>query len=142
VSDAATLRARLGTLVNKRRVTLGLSVTRAARRAGIHRVTWASIEQGLRDTQEHNYGPVEQALGWAEGSIERILAGGQPALEGEVPTSAMDLGALVRMLQEVLNSKFSSDSKVSMIRDLVDEAASYVAVDDNANKRAPDSSTG
>lgn len=100
------------------------------------------MENGSRETHSYSYSSIERALGWAEGSIEAVRAGGEPVLQAAPPVPDMDLGALVRMVSEVLDSKFSSATKVSMIRDLIDEAAAYAEPDDNANKRAPDSSTG
>src|SRR6185369_5378422 len=75
-SDQA--RQRLGELVLARRHELGLSLREAARRAGIMRPTWTGMEHGSRRTAAYNFAAIERALDWRPGSIEAVLAGGQP----------------------------------------------------------------
>jgi transcriptional regulator with XRE-family HTH domain len=85
-------RHQLGTLVAERRQELGLSVSRAAADAGIHRTTWAGLETGMRETESYNYGPVERVLRWRAGSVESVLRGGNPAiLEQELPAATSDV---------------------------------------------------
>lgn len=66
--------------MHERRRALGLSVSAAARKAGINRATWTAIEDASRDTETYNYGPVERVLDWAPGSIDDIVAGGESTL--------------------------------------------------------------
>lgn len=105
-------RERLGRLVYERRRALGLSIARAARDAGINRATWTAIEDASRDTETYNYGPVERVLGWASGSIDDILDGGEPTLQiptsvaepemarpAETPTPQVEDEAIVKVMQ-------------------------------------------
>jgi hypothetical protein len=73
-------RRRLGALISRRRNELSLSLTAAAKAAGIHRDTWTGLERAERTTEPYIYGRFERVLGWSPGSIERILAGGDPEL--------------------------------------------------------------
>lgn len=70
--------ARLGRVVADRRLELGLSVRAAAARAGINRATWGTLEDGDRRLSKHLWTAVEEALFWEPGSIDRIIAGGDP----------------------------------------------------------------
>lgn len=76
-----TPRQRLGGLVALRRKELALSMRAAADAAGIGRPTWTALEQASRETEAYIYARVERVLGWKLGSIEVVLAGGQPLVE-------------------------------------------------------------
>src|SRR3954453_21941659 len=89
-SDQA--RQRLGELVLARRHELGLSLREAARRAGIMRPTWTGMEHGSRRTAAYNFAAIERALDWRSGSIEAVLAGGQPHTS-LAPTSSTEASA-------------------------------------------------
>lgn len=71
---------RLGRLVVAARVAQGMhNRERLAKAGGFSTRFLGDIERGRRD----NYDPVylallEQALGWKSGSIDRVLAGGEP----------------------------------------------------------------
>lgn len=69
---------RLGELIRKRRLQLGLSMRAAAIAAGVNRTTWATAETGGRRTTEHLLPGIERTLRWAPGSIDLVLAGGNP----------------------------------------------------------------
>jgi transcriptional regulator with XRE-family HTH domain len=73
-------RQRLGLLVVARRKELGLSIREAARRAGVMRPTWTGLEEGSRRTADYNFAAMERTLRWSTGSIEAVLAGGEPAV--------------------------------------------------------------
>lgn len=75
------LRTRLARMVEDRRKSLSLSISRAAREAGIDRGTWTGLERGSRQTEEYNYAGIERALKWASGSIDDIVAGGEPTVQ-------------------------------------------------------------
>lgn len=62
------------------RKTLKISGSEAARRAGVHRLTWRAWEKGEADPEEHNWPRIEQVLGWAPGDVARIRN------EGKAPT--------------------------------------------------------
>lgn len=50
------------------------------------RGTWSSAETAERRTAEYHYAGIETALQWAPGSIDAILAGGEPtALVAQSP---------------------------------------------------------
>jgi transcriptional regulator with XRE-family HTH domain len=76
--------SRLGRLVRDRRTELGLTQAEVHTAGGPSPATLYLLETGGRDS----YRPqvlrrLERALGWRAGSVRRVLAGGQPMLEGE-----------------------------------------------------------
>jgi transcriptional regulator with XRE-family HTH domain len=118
-------RARLGEHVRRRRVALGLSVARAARQAGINRATWAAVEDNSRETEPYNYGLIERALDWTEGSIEAILDGGEPSLIKAKAADGASMNAsraerAIRKIEEVLDFRGIDNSmRVNTIRGIV-----------------------
>lgn len=76
--DEQRHRARLASMIEARRMELGISGSKAAQAAGIDRATWSSAEKGERATQPHNWAGIERALAWKPGSIKAILDGGEP----------------------------------------------------------------
>jgi hypothetical protein len=79
MSDAAeTDRQRLGRLVRLRRRFLRLSLSEAARRAGVNRATWTGVEQRATDAEDYTYAGVEAALEWKPGSVAAVLRGEEP----------------------------------------------------------------
>lgn len=78
-------RARLAQAIRSRRQQLRLTQSEAAIRAGVMRNTWIGAESGGRATQGRHYAGIETALGWASGSIDAILAGGDPAPGDPLP---------------------------------------------------------
>jgi hypothetical protein len=86
-------RERLARYIRERRQELRLSETEATKRAGFgSRNTWAGAEGGSRDLRSQNYAGIERALEWSAGSVERILAGGEPGIH-HVRTAHDDAGA-------------------------------------------------
>lgn len=71
-------RHRLGKLVERRRIELGLSVRAAAKLAGIDRATWAALEDGSRLTQDRHYAGIERALQWPTSYVQSIASGEHP----------------------------------------------------------------
>lgn len=67
---------RLARVVRARRLERGLARKTAA---GVAPDTWKRIESGQR-LRAMSYAKVDQALDWAVGSCEAILAGGEPTL--------------------------------------------------------------
>jgi hypothetical protein len=70
---------RLGHLVVSRRVALGFR-TRIDLASSLQFTvrTLADIEHGVRKASPGTYAMLENKLGWAPGSIDAILAGGEP----------------------------------------------------------------
>lgn len=104
MSDDAGL-ARLGRLVTARRKKLRLSVETAAKRGGINRLTWRSIEAGEeRDRRDTTFPGVEHALEWETGSVDRILRGDEPVeIEppaAQVPDTVEDAARLLRLVRD------------------------------------------
>jgi hypothetical protein len=116
---------------------LGLSVSKAARDAGISRTTWIAVEAGSRETQSYNYAPIERVLRWEPGSIEAVLAGGEATPVVVQGTARADLGlvaaargvvddarrdgpeAILAGIAEILSSRFGPAAKVAMIEDVM-----------------------
>ena len=76
--------SHLGRLVRERRTDIGLTQAEVQSAGGPSPATLYLIEAGRRGS----YRPqvlrrLERALGWRAGSVRRVLAGGQPTLEGE-----------------------------------------------------------
>lgn len=71
-------RDRLAARMRNRRIALRMTKTDAASRTGVARNTWSDAEEGVRDVQTKMYAGIEAALRWEPGSVQRILAGGEP----------------------------------------------------------------
>jgi hypothetical protein len=79
-------RARLAELMDQRRRELQPKLTwdQVALKAGIHRETLRQIRNGTStDIRPLSAAGIEDALGWKHGSIDAILAGGEPTPIGE-----------------------------------------------------------
>lgn len=74
-------RRRLGMLIKQRRAELGLSKLRAVQAAGVGRDTWSGAEDATRETDVRSLRKIERVLRWQPGSINAILAGGDPTPE-------------------------------------------------------------
>lgn len=71
---------QLARAVRERRLKLGLSVRAAAKKAGVDRNTWMSVEDGSRTLSDRNYAKFESALDWPDGTIDsRMNADQAPA---------------------------------------------------------------
>ncbi|WP_394262223.1 multiprotein-bridging factor 1 family protein, partial [Trueperella sp.] len=69
---------RVGERVVERRTALGMNQRDLARAADVTATTVRSLEQDRRWPQDVNRAKIEQALGWAPGSLEAIRDGGEP----------------------------------------------------------------
>jgi transcriptional regulator with XRE-family HTH domain len=96
--------ARMVTAVKERRLALGLSAREAANQAGINRATWSTMEGGERRLSRHLWSPVERVLLWEPGSIEQILAGGDPTPQEDQPVPAKPSPPSGPDLEEELNA--------------------------------------
>lgn len=118
MADPDQQRTRLGQLVEQRRKTLGLSLSAAARAAGVNRATWVGIERLTRRTAEYNYAVIERVLGWAAGSVDTILTGGEPtALAKDRPRPSSP--QVVTDVEMVSRLDLPAAARLAMIRRIV-----------------------
>lgn len=73
---------RLGDAVRQRRQSLGLTITGAAKAAGISHITWIRVEKG-EPVRPLTWAAVERTLRWAPGSCRAAATGGEPRLIDE-----------------------------------------------------------
>jgi transcriptional regulator with XRE-family HTH domain len=91
--NASHGQSRLGEQIKERRLGLGLSQSEAARVSGLGRRTWIRLENGTSEAEKYTLTRVEDTLGWARGSAEAVLAGGEPAVVAHRPQLTLpDLG--------------------------------------------------
>jgi len=114
--------SRLGPRVTARRGSLGLSREQLAERAGVDASTIAAIETEARPRRAQTIGRLERALGWAEGSGLRIVAGGEPEVVNDADhvASTARRGAGITVddpsIRAILDHPgFSNDEKVDML---------------------------
>ena len=78
---------RLGEIIVERRLALGWTQVKFSIAAGVSTMVISDMENGRRaDYQIATLVKVQNALGWATGSIQDILAGGNPT-ERTSPTT-------------------------------------------------------
>lgn len=118
VVDTTEARERLGQIVSDRRRTLGLSLSAAARAAGIDRATWTGMERGTRRTEEYNYASIDRALRWAPGSVDRVLAGGEP--EPQEPSRSIPQMDLVYEVRQVITLDVADHTKLELVQRVLD----------------------
>jgi Helix-turn-helix domain len=108
-------RQRLGLFVVARRKELGLSIREAARRAGVMRPTWTGLEEGSRRTADYNFAAMERTLSWGPGSIEAVLAGGDPMVvdSEDTPGYVRETAAVTNGLDAPIPSDLGEDSVVA-----------------------------
>lgn len=134
-------RARLGSLIRQRRLELRLSEREAVKLAAIARNTWSGAEKGRTRTAEHNWPGIEQALRWAPGSIEAILAGGEPTIEeSQRPPSRVPTGdELADEIERIRHLPISAAARRRMIETIVslfEEAAAETEESDSQARTA------
>lgn len=121
-------RERLAVAVKSRREHLGISVSAAARAAGIHRATWTGLEAATKETERYIYGPIERVLRWEPGSIDAIVGGGEPTalpeptrpLPGLAHDEPLALLDLPHELRRILRMDRPDNIKLAMIARLLD----------------------
>lgn len=89
--------ARLGTALAAARDQAGLTQADVARRLGVGKSTIQSIERGVtRAKPTPSIRVYAQLVGWTEGSVEQVLAGGEPVTGDsnveQLPTAAVEAG--------------------------------------------------
>jgi DNA-binding XRE family transcriptional regulator len=75
--------AQLGQLVRTRREVLQMTQRDASLAAGISDTTWFSVEQGKK-VSNRTLARVERAMRWPVGTIDAVLKGERPPLEGQM----------------------------------------------------------
>jgi transcriptional regulator with XRE-family HTH domain len=97
-----------------RRKELGLSMSEAARIAGVHRLTWRSWEKASSRPEDFNHVNIERTLQWEPGSVASKLRGGavverRPTIEDDrlavLTASRDDLVKTARMIEEANGSR-------------------------------------
>ncbi|GLY80778.1 hypothetical protein Airi01_090450 [Actinoallomurus iriomotensis] len=94
--------------VRDRRRQLGLSMSAAARAAGIEREAWASLESRSRPTVEFSQETeerIEWVLQWAPGSLWSIALCGTPVVPDASSAASSDLDPSVRTTEPVPPSR-------------------------------------
>lgn len=103
--------ARLDALMNERRLELGLRWGTVAELADISVQTLGAVRKGSNPPSDLTKRGIEKALQWETGSINHILAGGEPILDGRPPqtlttTAGDDLATALAIVRE-LEAKFA-----------------------------------
>ena len=81
---------RLDRAIDARRLDLGLSWVQLAATAGISDVSLRNFRKGRGTPNALSKRRLEAALQWAAGSVDELLAGGQPIALGEVAVGEGD----------------------------------------------------
>ncbi|MFE3452449.1 helix-turn-helix domain-containing protein [Nonomuraea sp. NPDC059194] len=120
---------RLGTAIRQRRTDLDLGQAEVAQRAGISISTLSALERAKQDDYEdRTLARVEDALGWARGSVDAIKAGGKasllddagrPTYRVEIPTGRVDVKAWVETYRQV---DALPEEKLQVLNRLIAEA--------------------
>lgn len=87
-SSQSAERERLALLMDDRRRELRLTWDQVAAAAGVNRETLRLIRQGDGQLRPLTKDGIEDALQWQRGSIDAILAGGDPTPIGQRPAPA------------------------------------------------------
>lgn len=103
-----------------RRRQLGLSTRAAAAAAQIDRTTWATAESGTRLIAVYNRAGVERVLGWEPGSVDAVLAGGEPKLLPKTPAAQTADERLAAEVERIKGLPMSAEARLRMISALVD----------------------
>ncbi len=124
----------LAEAVTARRVELGLSVRAIVPGSGISRTTWIAIEEGSRRLSRHLWGALERRLGWATGSVQAIINGGEatpieatasPAAAPMTTTSESTSGGRVEMdlsaeVDRIKSLDVDTDTKIMLVQAIVE----------------------
>lgn len=83
-----------GEVVSARRRQIGADVAELARQAQVDVKTIRSLEAGERMPRDSTKAKIERALNWSPGSIDAILAGGDPVVADEGPPMTTEEAAI------------------------------------------------
>lgn len=104
---------RLDHAIEARTIELGISYVELAVRAGLSEISIRNLRKGRANFRARNLRKLEIALGWTAGSIEAVLAGGDPTVEpAQAAISADDLVQLIAETEDELlhlNPKYESN---------------------------------
>lgn len=103
-----------------RRGELRLTWDQVAARGSITAETLRQVRIGDRPIRALTKRAIEDALDWPTGTIDSILSG--DSVQPPDRPEAVDLLEFIAMMREVLDSRFSSDTKLRMMGELVDDA--------------------
>lgn len=96
---------RLGAMLKAGREALPMTQAELGQRLGVERNTLRLIENGTSKRITATIRAFAREIGWADGSIEKVLDGGEPELAGAqpaVPAAApQDLGLSPRLYREL-----------------------------------------
>lgn len=110
----------LGEHVAERRKRLGLSQSRAAKLADVSRTTWITWERGTATPEDYNHIKIERALQWEPGSVEAILAGGEPTLS-EAPDLDDQAKQILRAAFDELSKEYGARHARKLINEVLAE---------------------
>lgn len=94
---------------------MGLSQTALAREAGMDIKTLNGIERRPGPRRAATFGGLERALGWREGSIMDIAAGGEPTPVDQPGASREDPG-IAAIRQSPAFTQAEKDALIAMLR--------------------------
>lgn len=107
---------RLGKLIRRQRTRLRIDTDEWASLVGRTSRVLLGLERGEK-TGEETLRRVEELLGWAEGSIESILAGGEPTLVPEQPTQGRPLSVVPTTMEQVPDELEDNEVLAAIRRD-------------------------
>lgn len=82
-------RSRLARLMNDRRVDLGLRWTEVAEMGGVSAETLRAMRRTSAPLRDLTKAGIEKGLRWKRGSVDQVLAGGDPVPEARYDDAAL-----------------------------------------------------
>jgi ribosomal protein L30/L7E len=88
--------------MDQRRRDLGMAWSRIAADAGITVETLRALRRGANEPSNLTKSGIERALQWGRGSVDKVLAGGEPTLSRTPEESIRSLQERTQSLRETL----------------------------------------
>lgn len=107
---------RLSEAMRKRGLQLGKRWVHIARDADITTSALGAIRRGEYRPSPHTATALDEALEWAPGSVERILAGGEPTVAGQVRLEARGYRSDIPTDEELRRSGLKPETAEAIIR--------------------------